>query len=202
METSSTNGNITIGVLAVQGAVEKHILTLERCGVRVIPVRFTAELDEVQGLIIPGGESTTVGKLMDRYGLDKKIVERAGQGMPVFGTCTGMILLAKNIVSSDQHRLGLMDTTILRNAFGRQVDSFEADLEIEEIGAPPVHAIFIRAPYATEAGDNVRVLARVDGKMVLVRQDNLLGCAFHPELTDDTRVHEYFIGMVKESLVD
>ena len=201
MEQSSTNEKVTIGVLAVQGAVEKHIQALERCGVRVIPIRFVAELDEVQGLIIPGGESTTIGKLMDRYGLDKKIIERAKEGMPVFGTCTGMILLAKNIVNSDQHRLGLMDTTILRNAFGRQVDSFEADLDIDEIGGPPVHAIFIRAPCATEAGENVKVLARVDGHMVLVRQDNLLGCAFHPELTEDTRVHEYFIGMVKEWLV-
>lgn len=194
------NGRVTIGVLAVQGAVLKHIQMLERCGVRVIPVRFVSELDEVQGLIIPGGESTTIGKLMDRYGLDKKIVERANEGMPVFGTCTGMILLAKNIVNSEQHRLGLMDTTILRNAFGRQVDSFEADLDVQEIGGKPVHAIFIRAPYATEAGENVKVLATVEGKMVLLRQDNLLACAFHPELTEDTRVHEYFIGMVREYL--
>lgn len=200
MVSSSNNGKLRIGVLAVQGAVQKHMEMLERCGVHAVPVRFPAELDEVQGLVIPGGESTTVGKLMDRYGLDKKIIERVGEGMPVFGTCTGMILLAKNIVGSDQHRLGLMDTTILRNAFGRQVDSFEANLDVKEIGGKPVHAIFIRAPYATEAGENVKVLAEVDGHMVLVRQDNLLGCAFHPELTEDTRVHKYFIGMVKDSL--
>jgi pyridoxal 5'-phosphate synthase pdxT subunit len=191
---------LVVGVLAVQGAVEKHVQALERCGVKAIPVRFPAELDEVQGLIIPGGESTTVGKLMERYGLDTKIRERAAEGMPVFGTCTGMILLSKDIVDSDQHRLGLMDTTVLRNAFGRQVDSFEADLDVEGIGGKPVHAIFIRAPYATKAGANCRVLACVDDKMVLVREGNLLGCAFHPELTDDTRVHEYFIGMVRESL--
>ncbi len=188
---------MVVGVLAVQGAVEKHIKALERCGVHAIPVRFCAELDDVQGLIIPGGESTTVGKLMDRYGLDKKIVERVGEGMCVYGTCTGMILLAKNIVDSDQHRLGLMDTTILRNAFGRQVDSFEADLSIDEIAGPPVHAIFIRAPYATECGEGVLTLAEVDGHPVLMRQDNLLASAFHPELTDDTRVHEYFISMVR-----
>ena len=189
-----------VGVLAVQGAVEKHILTLERCGVRAIPVRFAEELDEVQGLVIPGGESTTVGKLMARYGLDTKIVERVGEGMPVFGTCTGMILLAKNIVDSDQQRLGLMDATILRNAFGRQIDSFEADLDIDAIGPPAYRAVFIRAPYALEANSSTVTLARCDGKIVLLRQGNLLGCAFHPELTDDTRIHEYFIGMVKESL--
>jgi 5'-phosphate synthase pdxT subunit len=189
-----------VGVLAVQGAVEKHILTLERCGVRAIPVRFAAELDEIQGLVIPGGESTTVGKLMARYGLDTKIVERVGEGMPVFGTCTGMILLAKNIVDSDQQRLGLMDATILRNAFGRQIDSFEADLDIDAIGPPAYRAVFIRAPYALEANSSTVTLARCDGKIVLLRQGNLLGCAFHPELTDDTRIHEYFIGMVKESL--
>ena len=188
-----------VGVLAVQGAVEKHILTLERCGVRAVPVRFAEELDEVQGLVIPGGESTTVGKLMARYGLDTKIVERANEGMPIFGTCTGMILLAKNIVDSDQHRLGLMDATILRNAFGRQIDSFEADLDIDAIGPPAYRAVFIRAPYALEANSSTVTLARCDGKIVLLRQGNLLGCAFHPELTDDTRIHEYFIGMVKES---
>ena len=189
-----------IGVLAVQGAVEKHVQMLERCGVHVIPVRFAAELDEVQGLIIPGGESTTVGKLMARYGLDEKIIQRAKEGMPVFGTCTGMILLARKIVDSDQPRLGLMDTTVLRNAFGRQVDSFEADLDIECIGSPAFRAVFIRAPYAVEANSSTCVLALCEGKIVLLRQDGLLACAFHPELTDDTRVHEYFIGMVRESL--
>ena len=193
--------SLTIGVLAVQGAVEKHIQMLERCGVRAIPVRFPAELDEVQGLVIPGGESTTVGKLMARYGLDQKIIERAKEGMPIFGTCTGMILLAKTIVGSDQHRLGLLDATILRNAFGRQIDSFEADLDIECIGSPAFPAVFIRAPYAVEANPpEAGVLARCEDKIVLLRQDGLLACAFHPELTDDMRVHEYFIRMVTESL--
>ena len=192
--------SLVVGVLAVQGAVEKHVRMLERCGVRTIPVRFPAELDEVQGLVIPGGESTTVGKLMARYDLDVKIIERAKEGMPIFGTCTGMILLAKKIVGSDQHRLGLLDATILRNAFGRQIDSFEADLDIECIGSPTFPAVFIRAPYAVEANSNTCVLARCEDKIVLLRQDGLLACAFHPELTDDTRVHEYFIRMVKESL--
>ncbi len=194
------SNELTVGVLALQGAFQKHIEALGRCGVKAITVRTAEELAQVNGLIIPGGESTTVGKLMVRYGLDKRIVEAAHQGMPVYGTCTGLILLAKDIVGSDQPRLGLMDVTVLRNAFGRQVDSFEADLDIEEIGAPPVRAVFIRAPYVTESRDGVRVLARCDDKIVLVRQDNLLGGAFHPELTDDTRIHEYFIGMVRESL--
>lgn len=189
---------LVIGILAVQGDVEMHKLMVEQCGVKAVPVRFVDELDRIHGLIIPGGESTTVGKLMARYGLDKKIVERAGEGMPVFGTCTGMILLAKEIVGSDQHRLGLMNSTVLRNAFGRQVDSFEADLEIAAIGSPAVRAVFIRAPYAVNTGSKTEVLASCDGKGVLLKEGNLLACAFHPELTDDTRVHSYFIGLARE----
>lgn len=195
-----SKSEIVVGVLAVQGAFQKHLDMLERCGVKALPVRFVEELDSIQGLIIPGGESTTVGKLMARYGLDKKIVERANEGMPVFGTCTGMILLAKDIVGSDQHRLGLMDISVLRNAFGRQVDSFEADLDVAAIGPPPVRAVFIRAPYAVSVNGKAEILARCDDKIVLIRQDNLLAGAFHPELTDDTRIHDYFIGMVKQSL--
>lgn len=195
----SQTDKLVIGVLALQGAVEKHVRMLERCGVRAIPIRFAEELDAVHGLVIPGGESTTIGKLMVRYGLDKKIVEQARKGIPIFGTCTGMILLAKNIVNSDQPRLGLMDSTILRNAFGRQIDSFEADLDIPVIGPPAFRAVFIRAPYAAHADRNAQVLAQFDGKIVLLRQDNLLACAFHPELTDDPRIHEYFIEMVRQS---
>ncbi|MHB1001514.1 MAG: pyridoxal 5'-phosphate synthase glutaminase subunit PdxT [Armatimonadota bacterium] len=189
---------MVIGVLALQGAVEKHLRMLDMCGVKAIPVRFASEIDEIDGLIIPGGESTTVGKLMSRYGIDNKIIERAHGGMPVFGTCTGMILLAKEIEGSDQHRLGLMDATIKRNAFGRQVDSFEADLKIDEIGDPAFRAVFIRAPYAENAGECTETLAVCNDKVVLLKQGGLLGCAFHPELTDDTRVHEYFIKLVKE----
>ena len=174
---------------------------LDRCGVNAISVRTADELAQVSGLIIPGGESTTVGKLMVRYGLDKQITEAAHQGMPIYGTCTGLILLAKEIVGSDQPRLGLMDITVLRNAFGRQVDSFEADLDIDEIGPPSIRAVFIRAPYVVEASSRrTRYSRAVTDKIVLVRQDNLLGGAFHPELTDDARLHEYFIGMVRESL--
>lgn len=199
METKARqNEELTIGVLAVQGDVEMHARMVEHCGVKAVPVRFIDELDRIHGLIIPGGESTTVGKLMDRYGLDKKIIERASKGMPVFGTCTGMILLAKEIAGSDQHRLGLMDFTVLRNAFGRQVDSFEADLEIDVIGPPAVRAVFIRAPYAVKIGEEVEVLAKCEDKIVLLKQGNLLACAFHPELTDDDRVHRYFVGLARE----
>jgi len=190
--------NITIGVLALQGDVEQHMRLVNQCGVKAIAVRFPHEIDQIEGLIIPGGESTTVGKLMARYGLDKKIIERAQAGMPIFGTCTGMILLAKSIVSSEQHRLGLMDMVVLRNAFGRQVESFEADIDVEPIGPPPVRAVFIRAPYAVEVGGGADILARYDDKSVLVRQNNLLACAFHPELTEDTRIHQYFTNMVRE----
>jgi len=192
--------DVTIGVLALQGAVEKHVAMLEKCGIRPLRVRFPEDLDSIHGLIIPGGESTTIGKLMARYGLDEKIIQRVGEGMPVFGTCTGMILLAKDIVNSDQHRLGLMDMTILRNAFGRQIDSFEADLDIETIGKPPFHAVFIRAPYVEKANGSVRALARYEDKIVLLRQGSLLGCSFHPELTEDVRIHQYFAKMVRESV--
>lgn len=187
-----------IGVLAVQGDVDMHARMVEKCGVKAVRVRFVDELDRIHGLIIPGGESTTVGKLMNRYGLDKKIAERARQGMPIFGTCTGMILMAKEIIESDQDRLGVMDFSVLRNAFGRQVDSFEADLEVEVIGPPTVRAVFIRAPYAVSVGENVEVLARCEDKIVLLKQGNLLACAFHPELTDDDRVHRYFAHLARE----
>lgn len=199
-DTPAAGNDMTIGVLALQGDVERHITMLERCGVRAIPVRFPEEVDLVDGLIIPGGESTTVGKLMSRWGLDRKIVERARKGMPVMGTCTGMILLAKEIVGSDQHRLGLMDFAVLRNAFGRQVDSFEADLEIPVVGSEPFRAVFIRAPYAVSSNAAIETLADIDGKGVLLRQGSMLACAFHPELTDDTRIHDYFISLVGQAM--
>jgi 5'-phosphate synthase pdxT subunit len=190
---------LTIGVLALQGAFRKHIEMLERCGAGAMPVRTHGELASVQGLIIPGGESTTIGKLLARYDLDNRIIEAAAKGMPIYGTCAGLILLANEITGSDQHRLGILRARVLRNAFGRQVDSFEADLDIPEIGPPAFRAVFIRAPYIEQAGSGVEVLARCDDKIVLVRQRNLLASAFHPELTNDTRIHEYFVNMVRES---
>lgn len=189
-----------VGVLAVQGDFAKHIEMLERCGVEAVEVRSPEQLADVDGLIIPGGESTTVGKLMDRYGIDKAIIKRVEEGMPLFGTCTGMIVMSREIEGSDQHRLGLLDVTVRRNAFGRQVDSFEADLNVPELdGEGPVRAVFIRAPFITEMRNNVKVLARVEDKIVFIREGNCLAAAFHPELTDDCRVHEYFVKMVEES---
>lgn len=188
---------VHIGILALQGDFQKH---LEMCalidGVDVRAVKTPAEIEACDGLIIPGGESTTVGKLMERYGIDEAIRKRSAQGMAVFGTCMGMIMLAKEIEGSDQQRLGLMDITVLRNAFGRQVDSFETDLSVPAIGEKPVRAVFIRAPFVTELRGEAKALAALEtGEIVMVRQGNLLAAAFHPELTADTRVHEYFVGM-------
>lgn len=185
-----------IGVLALQGDVEKHIQILRRCGVEAVSVRTPEEVAEVDGLVIPGGESTTVGKLLSRYGVDHAILDRVQQGMPVFGTCTGMILMAKGMEGSDQPRLGIMDITVRRNAFGRQVDSFEADLKVFGLNGKPVRAVFIRAPIVTQVGNGVEVLAKEDNRIVLVRQGKLLAAAFHPELTDDCRIHRMFVETV------
>ncbi|MGE5599764.1 MAG: pyridoxal 5'-phosphate synthase glutaminase subunit PdxT [Bacteroidota bacterium] len=182
-----------IGVLALQGAVREHLWSLEACGAAGRTVKRAADLEGLAGLIIPGGESTTVGKLLERYGLLAPIVERAAAGMGVFGTCTGLILMARQIEGSVQPRLGLMDITVRRNAFGRQVDSFETDLDVPVLGDPPVRAVFIRAPEVSAVGPEVEVLARHDGHLVLVRQGRFLAAAFHPELTADTRLHRYFL---------
>lgn len=167
----------------------------ERMGVSSRLIRTVEEMADVDGLIIPGGESTTIGKLMVRYGLGEVIIRRAQAGMPVYGTCAGLILLAKEIVGSDQWRLGLMDVTVARNAFGRQIDSFEANIPLPFLGEVPVRGVFIRAPYVTTVGPGTEVLGQYEDKIVAVRQSNLLGTAFHPELTQDTRVHEYFVGL-------
>jgi 5'-phosphate synthase pdxT subunit len=189
----------TIGVLDLQGAVREHVAVLERLGIPARRVRLVDELDSVDGLIIPGGESTTVGKLMERRGLDAAIRARAAAGMPVFGTCMGMITMATDIEGSEQHRLGLMDVGVRRNAFGRQVDSFEADLDVPALGDAPVPAVFIRAPVVTRVGPDVEVLASWEGEPVAVRQGRLLATAFHPELTSDTRFHELFARMAQRS---
>lgn len=182
-----------IGVLALQGAVREHCNSLLTCGAEPVEIKYRNQLDDIQGLIIPGGESTTVGKLLVRYGMMEALTEMGRNGFPVFGTCTGLILLAKSINGSDQPRLGLMDITVERNAFGRQIASFEKDLVIPELGDPDFHAIFIRAPYIVKAGPSVQVLAKVEDKILLARQGNLLAAAFHPELTKDLRIHQYFL---------
>ncbi|MBP2653984.1 MAG: Glutamine amidotransferase subunit pdxT [Firmicutes bacterium] len=188
-----------IGVLALQGAFREHRLMLEGCGVEVTEVRKAVDVDGVDGLVIPGGESTTIGKMLVDWGLMDKIKSRATEGMAIYGTCAGMILLAKEIVGSQQPRLGLLDVSVRRNAFGRQRESFEADLYVPEFGEQPLRAVFIRAPYIESAGAAVKVLAAVDGHIVIARQGKILVTAFHPELTQDDRIHRYFIDMVKDS---
>ncbi len=197
-----TYNRVRIGVLGLQGDFQKHVEMLERLdAIEASVVRTPEEVLRCDGLIIPGGESTTVGKLMARYGVDDAIRKRAAEGMPILGTCTGMILLAREIEGSDQPRLGLMDMTVRRNAFGRQVDSFETDLAIPSIcDSRPIRAVFIRAPFVTRVWGDAEVLATLDsGPIVMVRQGNCLAAAFHPELTDDTRVHEFLLGLASTS---
>jgi len=189
---------MTVGILALQGDFEKHAAMLERMGVPQREVRKVADLEGIDALIIPGGESTTIGRLMTRYGLDTAIRKRAEQGMPIYGTCAGMILLAKEIAGSQQERLGLMDIEVVRNAFGSQIESFEADLPFKPFADRPVRAVFIRAPIVSRVGAAVEILSEFNGKIVAVQQGKLLATAFHPELTDDERVHRYFLSLLKQ----
>ncbi|MDN5325318.1 MAG: pyridoxal 5-phosphate synthase pdxT subunit [Moorella sp. (in: firmicutes)] len=186
-----------IGVLAMQGAFREHIQSLEALGVQGVEIRHANQLEGIAGLIIPGGESTTIGKLMVEFNLLEPVRHLAEGGLPVFGTCAGMVLLAREITGSDQPRLGLMNARVQRNAFGRQVDSFEVDLEIPALGAEPFHAVFIRAPYIEEIEPPAEALATFKDKIVMARQGNILATAFHPELTEDLRVHRYFLEMIK-----
>jgi 5'-phosphate synthase pdxT subunit len=191
----------TIGVLALQGAVREHLKMLEIIGARGIGVKYPAELQLCRGLIIPGGESTTIGRLMSACGFIDEIRVLSRQGIPLYGTCAGLIVMAQRITEGDQPLLGLMDITARRNAFGRQVDSFETDLHIEDIPDPsrPFRAVFIRAPWIDEIGPEVEVLGEHGGKVVMARQNGMLVSAFHPELTGDDRVHRYFLSMVAEA---
>jgi pyridoxal 5'-phosphate synthase pdxT subunit len=188
-----------IGVLALQGDVIEHVAALERAGARAIAVKTREQLAQIDGLIIPGGESTTVMKLLDRFGVGEPIVERVRAGMPLWGTCMGMIVAAHDVADLEQPTLGLIDITVRRNAFGRQNDSAEVPLEIAALGSAPFPAIFIRAPWIERVGPAVELLAQRDGHGVMVREGNVLGTSFHPELTGDTRVHEYFLDMVNEA---
>ena len=186
-----------IGVLALQGAVKEHIQALGRLGVEAREVRTPAHLTGLSGVILPGGESTTLGKLMERIGLDRALCEFAGAGKPILGTCAGMILMGRAVEGCRKPLLGLMDVVVRRNAFGRQVESFERDLEVAGFNGVKFRGVFIRAPYIVETGRGVEVMAQVDGHPVLVRQGNLLAAAFHPELTDDSRLHELFVETAK-----
>jgi pyridoxal 5'-phosphate synthase pdxT subunit len=187
--------NVSVGVLAVQGDFEKHLAVLRAIGSEGIEVRTPNDLQAVDRLIIPGGESTTVGLLLERYGLGVAIQERVREGMPVWGTCMGMILMAGEVEGrTGQYTLGLLDVTVRRNAFGAQVHSFEDDVAMQGLDEP-VTGVFIRAPVVTRLGAEVQELARYSDQVVAVRQGNSVGTAFHPELTDDTRVHEWFLGL-------
>jgi 5'-phosphate synthase pdxT subunit len=187
-----------VGVLALQGAFVEHEQALAGLGVEPVRVRLPRHLDGLDGLILPGGESTTIGRLIQRWGLLEPIRAFAQSGRPLWGTCAGLILLARD-VGRDQSLIGVLDVTVERNAFGRQVDSFEADLTVPVLAEPgrPLRAVFIRAPLVTRVGAGVDVLAHLDnGQMVAVRQGHLLGTVFHPELTDDDRFHRYFLSFM------
>jgi 5'-phosphate synthase pdxT subunit len=189
---------VKVGVLGLQGAVREHVVALEQSGAETVIVKRPEQLNEIDGLVIPGGESTTMRRLIDKYDFMQPLKEFAAQEKPMFGTCAGLILLAKNIVGYDEPHIGVMDITVERNAFGRQKDSFEAELMISGVAEDYV-GVFIRAPYVVEVGEQVEVLSKHNEKIVAVRQGPFLGCSFHPELTDDHRFAQYFVNMVKES---
>lgn len=190
------DGSPRIGVLALQGDFREHIASLRRVGAEPVEVRTLGELDSVQGLIIPGGESTTIGKLAVRFGLLEPLAARIRAGMPTWGTCAGMIFLASSVTGSDQPLLEALDIVVERNAFGRQNESFEADLEVAGL-AEPFRAVFIRAPWVVKVGAGVEVQASVDAHPVMVQEDAVLATAFHPELTGDLRLHRRFVDLVE-----
>jgi 5'-phosphate synthase pdxT subunit len=188
-----------IGVLAVQGAFAEHMATLDAIGVEGVEVRLPSDLEGVSGLILPGGESTAQRRLIDRWGLRDPILELARSGAPLFGTCAGMILLAREVSDGDPWTFELLDVAVRRNAFGRQLDSFETDLGVPVLGDRPVHAVFIRAPVIERTGPGVDVLARLDdGRIVAVRERNVVATAFHPELAGETRFHRLVATMAAE----
>jgi len=188
-----------IGVLAVQGAFAEHLATLDAIGVEGVEVRLPSDLDDVSGLILPGGESTAQRRLIERWGLREPILDLARSGAPIFGTCAGMILLAHDISDGDPTVLPLLDIDVRRNAFGRQLESFETDVRVPMLGDRPVHAVFIRAPIVERAGPGVDVLARLDdGRIVAVRERNVVATAFHPELAGETRFHRLVATMAAE----
>jgi 5'-phosphate synthase pdxT subunit len=189
---------VKVGVLALQGASARHATMLARLGAEPVAVRLPGDLDDVDAVVVPGGESTTMSMLLESSQLFTPLAGRLAGGLPAFGTCAGMILLGREILDGrpDQRCFGAVDITVRRNAFGRQVDSFESDLAVAGVDGPPLHAVFIRAPVVDTVGDHVDVLASVDGQPVLCRQGKVLVAAFHPELGDDPRLHELFLNEV------
>ncbi|MBN9742225.1 pyridoxal 5'-phosphate synthase glutaminase subunit PdxT [Amycolatopsis sp. A1MSW2902] len=209
---TATGARPAVGVLALQGAVREHVAMLESAGARAVPVRRPSELSRVDGLVLPGGESTTMSRLLETFELLEPLRERIAGGLPAFGSCAGMILLARQVLDGrpDQQQLGGLDVVVRRNAFGRQVDSFEADLPFAGLPGGPLHAVFIRAPWVEKAGAGVEVLATVpdpedppDGpradRIVAVRQGAVVATAFHPEITRDERVHRLFVELVRKA---
>ena len=191
-----------IGVLAIQGDFAEHIASLKKVGVEAQEVRLPHQMEDIDGLIIPGGESTTLSRLMSIYGLREPVQRLCREGKSLWGTCAGMIMMAREITEEDPEPLGLMDIGVQRNSFGRQIDSFEQDLEVEAFDGGLFHAIFIRAPGVIRVGDGVEVLASLpDGQPVAVRQGKMLASSFHPELTNDTRFHQYFLDLVSHESV-
>ncbi len=197
--SAATAGTVRLGVLALQGDVREHSRALAAAGARVVEVRRVCDLDAVDGLVLPGGESTTIGRLLRVFELLEPLRDAIAAGLPVFGSCAGMILLARDVLDGrpGQPLLGGLDVVVRRNAFGRQVDSFEAEIDVTGVAGGPVRAVFIRAPWVEKIGDEVEVLGRVGDRIVAVRQDNVLATAFHPELTGDTRIHQLFVSMVE-----
>lgn len=183
----------TIGVLALQGGYDPHVRALERSGARAVKVKSLEEIGSVDGLILPGGESTTIGKLLVQHGMKDKLAELIQKGLPVFGTCAGLILLSRGTVGQTQPLLGVLDVTVQRNAYGRQVESFETNLDFQGRVIP---ALFIRAPQIVTKGPHVQTLIRYENQDVCVRENQILAASFHPELTEFTDVHEYFLGMI------
>ena len=194
-----------VGVLALQGDVREHLAALTECGAIAVPVRRPEEIERLDGIVLPGGESTTIDKLARIFGVREPLAEALRAGLPAYGSCSGMILLAERVLdgTADQRTFGGLSITVRRNAFGRQVESFESDVELAGVPGGPVHAVFIRAPWVEQVHDGVRVLGAVtppgaaDSRVVAVRQGNLLATSFHPEVTDDRRIHRYFLQLVR-----
>lgn len=190
---------ITIGVLGLQGSVEEHLSCLSRLpGVTAVTVKIPAQIHQVDALVLPGGESTTIAKLLHVFGLFEPLRQRIQAGMPVWGTCAGMILLAERIVGETPH-LGVMDITVKRNAYGTQIDSFTVEKKIPQFSNEPIPLTFIRAPWIEEVGERAEVLCRIEGKIVAARQGNMLVTSFHPELTEDLSVHRFFVGLAERA---
>ncbi|MGI8373095.1 pyridoxal 5'-phosphate synthase glutaminase subunit PdxT [Priestia megaterium] len=189
---------VKVGVLGLQGAFREHAQALEAAGAEAIIIKKVEQLNEIDGLILPGGESTAMRRLIDKYDFMEPLRQFAQAGKPVFGTCAGLILLAGQVIDREEPHLGVMDITVARNSFGRQRDSFEAALNIKDIGEDFI-GVFIRAPHIVEVGENVEVLAMHNDRIVAARQGQFLGCSFHPELTDDARMAQYFVAMVEEA---